>query len=445
MRKHTSFALGDLVPDDPFRATSVPIYQTATFEQESAEGFGRYDYARSGNPTRGALERHCAHLEGGARGLAFASGVAAIAAVTRLLKPGDELLAHRDLYGGSHRLFSRLLAERGVTVRYADLVDGEPAAWRAHCSPRTRLVFVESITNPLLRVPDLAALARAAHEVGALLAVDATAMSPWLQRPLSLGADLVVHSATKLLNGHADATAGIVVTREEALGQELAFVQNAEGGVLGPFESWLVLRGLATLGVRVDRQVANATRVAAWLAERSERQGDVRRVRFPGLADHPDRERIAAQAEGPGVVISFETGDEERSIRLVESLERFSIAVSFGSVASTASLPCRMSHASIPAHERTLPGDLVRLSIGLEDPEDLISDLERACRLAAESARLPSDPLPVSPGPHPEQAARRASPRSAAGLLPHPRPRSSSEARGPGPGATADPAPSASW
>ncbi|MFO0828840.1 MAG: aminotransferase class V-fold PLP-dependent enzyme [Phycisphaerales bacterium] len=416
MRPHTRLVSFDANPGDPWHASSPPIYQTATFAQESAAQFGTYDYARSGNPTRAALERRCAELDGGAGASAFASGLAAITAVTRLLRPGDELLAHEDCYGGSYRLFSTVCAERGMATRYADLVDGGPDDWAAAIGERTRIVFVESITNPLLRVPELRELARAAHERGALLCVDATALGPWWQRPIECGADLVVHSATKLLSGHADVTAGIVVAADVELARRIAFLQNAEGAVLGPFDSWLVLRGMQTLGVRLDRQGASATRVAAWLSARS----DLARVRCPWLESHPDHARLETQATGAGTVISFETGDVERSLRLVESLERFSIAVSFGSVASTASLPCRMSHASVPAGARAtraLPEDLVRLSIGLEDPEDLIEDLDSALRRSV----TPSAPAraPERSSPAAQQASHRTAVRSAASA-PHP-------------------------
>ncbi|MBL9148839.1 MAG: aminotransferase class V-fold PLP-dependent enzyme [Phycisphaerae bacterium] len=394
-RPHTRVVALPDVAGDPWHASAPPLYQTATFAQESAEGFGRYDYARSGNPTRETLERHCAELDGGCRAFAYASGVAAIAAVAGLLKPGDEIVAHDDLYGGSHRLFSRVFEPRGISVRYANLVDADDSALQAALSPRTRLVFVESVTNPLLRVPDLAALARAARRAGALLAVDATAMSPWFQRPIEHGADLVVHSATKLLNGHGDVTAGIVVAREEGVAARLAFHHNAEGAVLGPFDAWLLLRGMRTLGVRLDRQAASAARVAEVLSALP----GATRVRHLSLADHPDRARHQRQASGAGVLVAFETGNVERSVALVESLKRFAIAVSFGSIASTASLPCRMSHASIPAAERTLPEDLIRLSIGLEDPQDLIEDLSRALRRSSESSSPRPSPIPQSARP----------------------------------------------
>jgi cystathionine beta-lyase len=370
----------DQCPGDPYRPAATPIYQTATFEQESAEEFGRFDYSRSGNPTREVLETHLANLEHGRRAFAFASGLAAISAITRFLKPGDEVLAGDDLYGGTYRLFSRILEPRGITVRYEDLTDLRDAP--AHFSERTRLVHVESLTNPLLRACDIRALAELAHSRGARLSVDASAVSPYLQRPLDLGADYVVHSATKYLCGHADVTAGVVAVRDAALAEELYLIQNGEGAVLGPFDTFLLLRGVKTLALRLDRQQQSAQRIAEWLS----RTPGVTRVHFPGLADHPTGSVHKRQATGPGAVVSFETGDPELSRRIVESLSLFAIAVSFGSIASTASLPCRMSHASIPASVRArrgFPEDLVRLSIGIEDVGDLIADLDRVIAEAA--------------------------------------------------------------
>lgn len=371
--RHTELAPVQGSRGDPWRASAPPIYQTATFSQECASRFGAFDYARSGNPTREMLERHCARLDGAERAFAFASGIAAVSAVAGLVRSGERIVAHASLYGGTQRLLARLAEERGVQVVWTDLVDGDPASSLRDA----RLVLVESLTNPLWRAPDLRSLAALCRSAGAWLAVDATAMSPWLQRPLELGADIVLHSATKLLCGHADVTAGIVATRDRSLADRIGFIQNAEGAVLGPLDSWLLLRGMRTLGVRIDRQQASARVVARWLADR----GDLVAVHHPSLRNHPDHARHASQAMGPGVVLSFETGNEARSIEVVERLRRFSIAVSFGSVDSTASVPCRMSHASIPAalrHVAMPPRDLVRLSIGLEDPEDLIADLEHS-------------------------------------------------------------------
>jgi cystathionine beta-lyase len=383
VHKSTRLVRPAAAPGDVLRPTSTPIYQTATFAQPGALEGGPYDYSRSGNPTRDVLDGELARLEGGARGLSYASGMAAVAAVARLCRPGDELVAAADLYGGTQRLFGRLLEPSGVGVRVVDARD--PRAVAAALTPRTRLVWVETPSNPLLQVVDLAALADLARCAGAPLVVDNSALSPWLQRPLEHGAQVVVHSATKHLGGHGDVTAGAVVTADEALGEELAFRRNAEGTALGPFDAWLVLRGLKTLGVRVERAQAGARAVAAALA----RHPAVRRVRYPGLAGHPGRDVHERQAEGPGTLLSFETGDPPLAARVVDALELFTTAVSFGSVASAASIPRAMSHASAPAALRAaapLGADLVRLSIGLEDPGDLIADLERALGRGARPA-----------------------------------------------------------
>lgn len=396
MKPHTQIVNFDPCPEDPFRPVATPIYQTATFDQESAAGFGRYDYSRSGNPTRDVLERHIAKLEhAGATGraFAFASGLAALTAVTRLLKPGDEILACDDLYGGTYRLFSSILADRGVTVRYVDLSD--LAATEAAIGPKTRLIHVEPLSNPRLRIFDVRALARIAHAHGALLCADATSLSPYLIKPLELGADIVVQSATKHLCGHSDVTAGTVTVKDAALAERLYFIQNGEGAALGPFDTFLLLRGIKTLGVRLDRQQQTAAAVARVLADHP----SVRSVIFPGLPGHERADVHERQAAGPGTLICFETGDFETSRRVVESLALFNISVSFGGVNSSASLPCRMSHASIPATiraARELPEDLVRLSIGLEDADDLIEDLHAALATATRTQVTARSLVPVA-------------------------------------------------
>jgi cystathionine beta-lyase len=372
-------------PRDPYGATSPPIYQTATFRQPTATDFGEYDYSRTANPTRTLFEAQVAALEGGGCGLAFGSGMAALAATTRLVSCGDEVLAGDDLYGGTARLLSRVAPQQGITVRYVDTTDVDAVA--AAIGPRTRLLLVETPTNPLLRVADVAALAAVCRRRGVLLAVDNSLLTPVLQRPLDLGADLVVHSATKSIGGHGDVMAGAVVVRETELRDRVAFHQNAEGSGLAPFDSWLLLRGLKTLALRVERQCATATTVAAHLA----RHPAVERVYFPALADDAQRAVHERQARGPGCLVSFTTGDAERSRQVVESLRLFAIAVSFGAVGSSVSLPCRMSHASIPPELRGRlgpPEDLVRLSIGIEDPQDLLDDLEQALG-AAPSPSVP--------------------------------------------------------
>jgi cysteine-S-conjugate beta-lyase len=375
MRIATRLARFQPAPGDAYGATSAPLYQTATFAQGSVLASGPYDYSRSGNPTRTTLEERIAELEGAERALAYASGLAALAAVIRVAAAGGEVLAGDDLYGGTYRLLSRILVPQGLRVRFVETSD--TAAVAAALGPETRLLLVETPTNPLLRVADLAALAELAHARGALLAVDNSLLSPYRQRPLALGADIVLHSATKALSGHGDLTAGLASVADPALGRELAFVQNAEGNALNPFESWLLLRGMKTLAIRLDRQEANARRIAEFLAAHPR----VRRVHYPGLAIHPGHALQMRQAEGAGPVVSFETGSLATSLHVAEATRLFTLAVSFGSVSSLISLPCRMSHASIPAevrHDRQLPEDLVRLAVGIEDGEDLVEDLERA-------------------------------------------------------------------
>jgi cystathionine beta-lyase len=361
--------------DDPYGASAPPIYQTATFRQPGATEFGEYDYSRTANPTRALAERQIAALEGGAFACAFGSGMAALVAVTRLVRSGEEILAGNDLYGGTVRLLSRVAPGLGVRVRHVDTTD--PAAVKAAISPETRLLLVETPTNPLLRIADLTRLAEIAHARGVLLAVDNSLLSPCLQRPLRLGADLVIHSATKFLCGHGDVSAGAVVTDDAGLHERLAFHLNAEGTGLAPFDSWLLLRGMRTLALRVERQCSTATRIVEFLAAHPK----VEKVLFPTLAPPEIRAIHERQASGPGSVVSFTTGDPERSKKIVEAVRLFSIAVSFGSVGSSISLPCRMSHASIPAELRGRlgpPPDLIRLSVGIEDAEDLIGDLEKA-------------------------------------------------------------------
>ena len=369
----------DAAPGDRFRPTATPIYQTATFEQEHADRFGDFDYSRSGNPTRKVLEDHVATLEGGTRGFAFASGMAAITAVARTLRTGDEILADSDLYGGTCRLFTRVLERSGITARYADA--GDLTGFAARITPNTRLIYVESPTNPLLRVLDLRALATLAHAHDALLVVDNSLMSPYLQRPLELGADVVLHSATKFLCGHADVTGGVVVVKDEKLAEDIAFLQNAEGNALGPFDCFLLQRGLKTLKLRVDAQQRNAQQIAEFLAA----DPRVERVFYPGLATHPDYELQRSQASGAGSVLSFTAHSVEAAKAIAERAKMFQICVSFGSIHSTISLPGCMSHASVPpeiAATRELPPQLVRISVGIEDAGDLIADLDQALQAA---------------------------------------------------------------
>jgi cystathionine beta-lyase len=372
-------------PGDPHRAVATPIYQTATFEQEGALEFSEYDYSRSGNPTRKVLEEQLAELEHGVRAFAFASGLAALTAVTRLLQPGDEIAVVDDVYGGTCRLFSKILKRSQISVRY---VHGSTAEdFEREFTNRTRLVHIETPTNPLLKVVDIAGLANLAHKNDALLCVDNTMLSPYLQNPLTLGADVVIHSATKFLCGHSDVIAGAVVVRDEKLADDLYLIQNGEGAVLGPFDSYLLLRGIKTLGVRLERQQANAAQIATVLSGHPA----VRRVYYPTLLDKKSWAIHGRQARGNGAVLSFETGSLETSRQTVESLKLFPITVSFGGLQSSVSLPGRMSHASVPpqvAAQRQLPVDLIRLSVGIEDAEDLIADLGDALELAETAPEL---------------------------------------------------------
>jgi cystathionine beta-lyase len=364
--------------NDAYGAIVPPIYQTATFEQPTASEFGEYDYTRSGNPTRTLLEEQLADLEDARYASCFASGMAALTSLTRIVRPGEEIIAGDDLYGGTVRLLDRIASHLNISVRYVDTTNGIEV--RRAVTGRTRLILIETPTNPLFRISDIRELSSIARAAGAYLAVDNSMLSPVFQRPLNLGADIVVHSATKFLCGHSDVTAGALITNDPELHKQFSFQQNAEGAGLSPFESWLLLRGLKTLALRVERQNNSAEKVAHFLQSRAE----VTQVFYPGLADHPGREIHQQQAHGNGAVVSFTTGDEQLSAEIVEATEVFKVAVSFGSVGSTISLPCRMSHASIPGplRERLAPPpDLVRISVGIEDVDDLIDDLNRAFAL----------------------------------------------------------------
>ena len=379
MKFDTRLVHFDPCPGDAHRPVATPIYQTATFEQECATEFGEYDYSRSGNPTRTVLETQLAVLENAERAFCFSSGMAAITAVTRLLQPGDEILAGSDLYGGAYRLFSKILRPGGIIVRYAGSSSLEE--FRAAVSPRTRLVHIETPGNPLLSVTDIAAVASLAHSQGALLSVDNSMLSPYLQNPLDQGADIVIHSATKFLCGHSDVTAGVVAVKGSKLAGDLYLIQNGEGAGLGPFDSFLLLRGLKTLGLRVQRQQDNALRLLDFL----QHHPGVKRVYYPASAAQEQDRIHSRQARGGGSIIAFETGDLEISRRVAESTKIFAITVSFGSVNSSISLPYFMSHSSIPPEVRSshpFPHDLVRLSVGIEDADDLIADLKQALNAA---------------------------------------------------------------
>ena len=362
----------EVSPGDPNHPMVTPIYQTATFEQMEADSFGAYDYSRSGNPTRRVLEDLLADLEGGTRGFAFSSGMAALSAVSRLLKAGDEILADWDVYGGTSRLFGQVLSLSNIRIKYIDASD--LAALASNISTDTRLIFIESPTNPLLRVLDLQGIAEIARQRSLLFCVDNSTMSPYLQNPLELGADIVVHSATKFLSGHSDVTGGLVVAKSKALAERIAFFQNAEGTALGPFDCFLLLRGLKTLSLRMEAQQSTAGKIAQLLGSHPR----VSSVYYPGLPDHVGSAIQAKQARGAGAVLSFVVESARTAKCIAEGTKLFKIAVSFGSVNSTISIPYAMSHASVPAEDRAIrgiPDNLLRISVGIEDSEDLIEDL----------------------------------------------------------------------
>ena len=356
-------------------ASSIPIYQVSTFDQPDPEHLGAYDYARSDNPTREALEHTVAVLEGGARGLAFASGMAATSSALLLFQAGDHLVVGKDTYGGTYRVLTTIFKRWGLGVTFVDSTDPENV--RRAITPATRGLFVESPANPLLQVTDLRAVAEIAREHKLLAITDNTFMTPHLQRPLELGFDIVVHSATKFLGGHSDLIAGLAVTREEELGRRLKAIQNSFGAILGPQDAWLVLRGIKTLAVRLDAQQRAAGETACWLQGRSE----IRRVYYPGLETHPGHDVHARQARGGGAVISFELADGPTAVAFLKRVKLPLVAVSLGGVESILSYPATMSHASMPREERLARGitdGLVRLSVGLESAEDLIADLASA-------------------------------------------------------------------
>jgi cystathionine gamma-lyase len=363
-------------PDPATGAIVVPIYQTSTFAQDGVGKHRGYEYSRTGNPTRAALERCLAALEGGAYGLAFASGMAAEATIMQLLKPGDHVIAVDDLYGGTYRLFRRVLEPLGISFSFVDGSDLQ--AVERSVTERTRMIWLESPTNPLLKLVDIEAVSKLARARQALVVVDNTFMSPYFQRPLSLGADIVVHSATKYLGGHSDVIGGALVVNRDDLRERLAFLQNAVGGVPGPMDAWLVLRGLKTLAIRMREHDRNARLVAAFLSEHLK----VARVFYPGLPSNPQRDLARKQMSGFGGMISFEVkGGLEPARRVVERTQLFTLAESLGGVESLIELPAVMTHASIPAETRRAHGvadGLVRISVGIEDVADLISDLDRA-------------------------------------------------------------------
>lgn len=375
----TAAAQAGVGADKAFGAVSVPIYTTAIYRYDSFGKHRGFDYSRSENPTRQAAEKAMAELEGGSRAVAFSSGMAAISAVMTLFAQGDHVLCSDDLYGGTYRLFEKLLRPYGLTFDYTDM--GDPVAVAKRIGKRTKAVFMETPTNPLMKIADIREVARIARDRGILSVVDNTFMSPVLQLPLSLGADIVVHSATKFLGGHNDLIGGTAIVSDPALGERLHFAQKAIGAVLSPFDAWLLLRGIKTLAVRVVRAQQNAEALSAFLAAHP----FVRKVFYPGLPGHARRELHFSQASGPGSVISFELETVAAVPRFLDALKTVILAESLGGVETLITHPSTMTHADIPAEEQAAVGltpALVRISVGMENPDDLQADIAQALRKA---------------------------------------------------------------
>jgi len=361
-------------------ALSTPIYQVSTFKRSSVDQRDGYDYSRTGNPTRNVLERYIAAVEEGTHGFAFSSGMAAISTCLMVLKAGDHIVATEELYGGTYRVLTKLFPRFGIDVTFANTSDISSVEGAVRDS--TRAILVETPSNPMMYISDIAALSALSRKHGILLMVDNTFMSPYLQRPLTLGADIVIHSATKYLGGHSDVIAGLVVVRDDRLAKQIQFRQNAVGAVPSPFDCWLVIRGMKTLRARMTLQQESARQVAEWLLSRDE----VEQVLYPGLDTHPGHDVHVRQASGGGAMVSFAVRDTQLARQIVHGVKLWSLAVSLGGVESIITLPARMTHLSYPVEERERLGiddRLIRLSVGLEDVEDLIDDLEQAMGAAS--------------------------------------------------------------
>jgi cystathionine beta-lyase/cystathionine gamma-synthase len=360
-------------PDPATGAITTPIYQTSTYVQEEVGKHKGYDYSRAGNPTRAALETCLASLESADHGFAFSSGLGGVTTLMHLVSPGERVVSINDVYGGVYRMFTQVYAPKGYDFTFLSAQD-MGAGLADHLDDDTRFVWLESPTNPLLNVVDIEAAATAARARGAIVIVDNTFATPYLQRPLELGADVVVHSTTKYLSGHSDLIGGFVATNDPTIAERLRFLQKSLGAVPGPFDCWLVLRGLKTLAVRMDRHCENARRIAAWLYEHEA----VDRVLYPGLPGHPGHDVAARQMGDFGGMISFLAGSEEDAIRLVAETKVWKLAESLGGVESLIEQPARMTHASTADAPFAVPGNLVRLSVGIESADDLVADLEQA-------------------------------------------------------------------
>ena len=362
-------------PDEATGAVTVPIYQTSTYAQESLGKHKGYEYARTQNPTRSALERNIAALEGARFGFAFASGMAAIDATLRLIKKDEHVVVSDNTYGGTARLFNRILSNYGVTFDYVDT--SEPLNVEAAIKPNTKMVFIETPTNPIMTVTDLKEVSEIAHRAGARVVCDNTFMSPYLQRPLEFGCDIVVHSTTKYLNGHSDGVGGIVVLNDEHDAEWIGFVQNSAGAILSPFDSWLVMRGTKTLALRMEQHDKSGRAVAAFLEEHPK----VRKVYYPGSASHPQHALARRQQHGFGGMVAFDVGSIEAARTVLESVKLCTLAESLGGVETLISHPATMTHASVDEAKRRRLGitdGLVRISVGIEDTDDIIADLDQA-------------------------------------------------------------------
>lgn len=363
--------------DPAYGSVMPPIYQTSTYAQSTPGGHKGFEYSRSGNPTRTALENALASIENGKFGLAFGSGLAAIDAVVKLFKPGDEIISTNNLYGGSYRLFTKIFENFGIKFHFIGMHDASKI--EEHVNKNTKLIWVETPTNPMMNIIDIEAVSAIAKKHSLLLAVDNTFATPYLQQPLDLGADIIMHSATKYLGGHSDVVMGSLVVKDEALAEKLYFIQNASGAICGPQDSFLVLRGIKTLHIRMQRHCENGEAVARFLKDHP----NVDKVYWPGFEDHPNHDIAKRQMKGFGGMISFTTkaGTLESAVKVVENLNVFTLAESLGGVESLAGHPASMTHASISAEERAKTGivdSLIRLSVGIEDEEDLIEDLKNA-------------------------------------------------------------------
>ncbi|MGD6841239.1 bifunctional cystathionine gamma-lyase/homocysteine desulfhydrase [Bacillus infantis] len=375
MKRKTKLIHGGIAGDPHTGAVNIPIYQVSTYKQEGVGGHKGFEYSRTGNPTRHALEELIKDLEGGEAGFAFGSGMAAITAVMMLFNSGDHVIMTDDVYGGTYRVMSKVLNRFGIESSFVDTSNLDNI--EAEIKPNTKAVYLETPTNPLLKITDIEGAAAAAKKHGLLTIVDNTFSTPYWQTPISLGADIVLHSATKYIGGHSDVVAGLVVVNSSKLAEELHFVQNSTGGVLGPQDSWLLMRGIKTLGVRMEETEENTKAIVEFL------QGHpaVSKVYYPGIESHPNHEVAKKQAQGFGGMVSFDVGSEENADRLLSKVKYFTLAESLGAVESLISVPARMTHASIPAERRAELGitdGLVRISVGLEDSEDLIEDLKNA-------------------------------------------------------------------